>query len=178
MIRPSARSSFALFRVDDRLLHGQVALGWGRHLGPTDYLLADDSLASDPDGAELYALSAPEEARVEVIRPRDLARLWKDGPPGGAGLLEPSRTVLLVRGLPQAGELLRSGITGPLNLGGLHLRAGAVEILPYLFLTPDDRVLLRDLLDEGHDVFAQDLPGHSRRSGREIVEHPAWDRRP
>ena len=25
---------YRLFRVDDRLLHGQVALGWGRHLGP------------------------------------------------------------------------------------------------------------------------------------------------
>ncbi|MEZ4655237.1 MAG: PTS sugar transporter subunit IIB [Candidatus Eisenbacteria bacterium] len=34
-------ASYLWFRVDDRLLHGQVTLGWGRHLDPDVYLLAD-----------------------------------------------------------------------------------------------------------------------------------------
>ena len=34
-----------------------------------------------------------------------------------------------------ATRLLRAGVPGPLNLGGIHSHAGAREVLPYLFLT-------------------------------------------
>ena len=43
---PSSRSpvffpDFLLVRLDDRLLHGQVVLGWGEHLTPRGYLIVE-----------------------------------------------------------------------------------------------------------------------------------------
>lgn len=186
---------FRLFRVDDRLLHGQVSLGWGRHLGRTDYVLADKALAGDPDAAELYGLVAPEGSRVAVLSPEGLiaalGRGGRDrgdaGPPGcresptggaefrhGGMLLDPTATVLLVRRLEQAAVLLRAGVPGPVNLGGMHMRSGAREILPFLFLTPGDRDLLRRLISEGHSFFAQEIPGYPRLDGPELLGHAAW----
>jgi mannose/fructose/N-acetylgalactosamine-specific phosphotransferase system component IIB len=148
-----ARRAFLLFRVDDRLLHGQVALGWGGPLGASAYLLADDRLAADPDAEMLYALAAPPGCTVRVVPVAEAA--------GGAGL-DPARTILLVRGLTAAAALLRGGVPGPLDLGGLHAHAGARSLLPYLFLTSSEEQLLGDLAREGYAIYAQDLPGSPR----------------
>jgi len=154
------RASYCLFRVDDRLLHGQVALGWGRKLRPECFLLADDRLAADPETAELYRLAAPDQTRVLIHSPEDLLAGRVEGH-------DPGRTVLLVRGLSAAARLLRGGVPGPVNLGGLHARPGALQVFPYLFLTPEDGRLLRLLLEEGHALYAQELPDGERRAAPE-----------
>ena len=155
----SSRGAFLLFRVDDRLLHGQVALGWGGRLEPTGYLLADDRLTADPEAELLYAAAAPPGCTVRVVPIGTAA--------AGAGL-DPARTVLLVRGVVEAAALLRDGVPGPLNLGGLHAHAGAEPRLPYLYLAVAEERLLADLDREGHDIYAQDLPSHPRYSLRQI----------
>jgi len=153
---PGGRERFALFRADDRLLHGQVALAWGRQLRPRSYLLIDDALAADPASSEIYQLSAPGDCAVAVL---SLAEML-----GSAPLRFPAReTVLLVRDLAGAARLLRGGIPGPLNLGGIHVHPGARQILGFLFLTPEEEALLAELVCEGHEVYAQDLPQNPRQ---------------
>jgi mannose/fructose/N-acetylgalactosamine-specific phosphotransferase system component IIB len=147
------RRAFLLFRVDDRLLHGQVALGWGGPLGTRAYLLADDRLAADAEAEMLYAAAAPPGCIVRVVPVAEAG--------DGAGL-DPARTILLVRGVVEAAALLRNGVPGPLNLGGLHGHTGARALLPYLYLTVAEERLLADLAREGFAVHAQDLPGSPR----------------
>jgi mannose/fructose/N-acetylgalactosamine-specific phosphotransferase system component IIB len=138
---------YLLFRVDDRLLHGQVALGWGRRLHPRAYVLADDELAVDPSGRAFVELAAPEGVAVTILSVREAAA----APPR-------AEAVLLTRSVAAAAALLREGIPGPVDLGGLHAHPGAEPYLPYLFLDVEQVALLRALLAEGHDLFAQDLP--------------------
>lgn len=147
---------FLLFRVDDRLLHGQVAHGWGRALDPAAYLLADDALAKDPDGALLFELAAPPGVIVAVMSVEQVAAGARPARPGG--------TVLLVRSIAAAAVLLEAGIAGPLDLGGVHGKAGAREYLPYLFLDESERETLRRLIAAGHEIFAQDLPDNPKHS--------------
>jgi mannose/fructose/N-acetylgalactosamine-specific phosphotransferase system component IIB len=147
--------SYALFRIDDRLLHGQVALGWGRALHPSCFLLADDRLGGDPGAAELYQASAPVGTRVLVHPLEEVLQ-------GKTEAHERSGTILLVRGIEEAARLLRGGVPGPLNLGGLHLHPGARRILPYLFLSPEEERCLRELQALGVVLYAQDLPSNPR----------------
>jgi mannose/fructose/N-acetylgalactosamine-specific phosphotransferase system component IIB len=147
----TAPSAYLLFRVDDRLLHGQVTVGWGLRLGPTRYLLADDLLADDPIARRLYLSASPDGTETEVISVGEL--IERKESPG-----QRTRTVLLVRGVQAAAQLLRAGIPGPVNLGGIHDHVGAVELLPFLHLNPDERKLLLDLLGEGFQLEARDLP--------------------
>ncbi len=39
--------SLDLVRVDDRLIHGQVVVGWGRELKPDLVVLVDDEVAAN-----------------------------------------------------------------------------------------------------------------------------------
>ncbi|MCB9462550.1 MAG: PTS sugar transporter subunit IIB [Candidatus Eisenbacteria bacterium] len=145
------REAYLLFRVDDRLLHGQVTLGWGLRLGPKRYLIADDALAGDPITRRLYEAMTPEGSSTEVTSLVSLA--LGDDPAASV-----RRTILLVRDLAGAAHLLRAGVPGPLNLGGIHAHPGAVEILPFLHLDPDELRLALELIEEGYELEARELP--------------------
>jgi mannose/fructose/N-acetylgalactosamine-specific phosphotransferase system component IIB len=44
------------------------------------------------------------------------------------------------------------------NVGGIHHRAGRVQHLRYVFLSPEEEAALRELAEHGAVVTAQDVP--------------------
>ena len=57
--------SLALVRLDDRLIHGQVVVGWGHALGADRILLIDDHVSSNEWERELYRVGVPPGLEVE-----------------------------------------------------------------------------------------------------------------
>jgi mannose/fructose/N-acetylgalactosamine-specific phosphotransferase system component IIB len=144
-----------LLRVDERLIHGQVTIGWGSHLRPTRYLVVDDALAQSPWEQDLHRLGTPPGVEV-VFLPVDAAR---DVLPGW--LASEDVTIVLTRDLPTMARLADKGpLAGyEVNLGGIHAAAGRERLLPYVSLGDPERVALAALAVEGVRVTAQDLPG-------------------
>jgi PTS system mannose-specific IIB component/fructoselysine and glucoselysine-specific PTS system IIB component len=143
----------ALVRVDDRLVHGQVVVGWGRPLRAAFIVVIDDALAASDWEQELYRLGAPPDLALEFVTIAGaLARRagWEADPRAGIVLLGDLQTV---------SALAAAGLRFPrLNLGGIHHRPGRTERLPYVFLTDDELVALRALAAAGIEVSAQDVP--------------------
>ena len=50
-----------LFRIDDRLIHGQVVVGWGQPMGLAFVVLVDDEVAASEWEQELYRMGVPPE---------------------------------------------------------------------------------------------------------------------
>lgn len=155
--------SFLLFRVDDRLLHGQVTVGWGTRLEPETYVIVDDEAAADDLSTALFSAVAPEGTRVEVIDVRAFLRVTR---PSDAM----EKSILLVRSLQTAAELLREGVPGPVNLGGLHAHPGATPFLDYIHLNEADCALLRELNAEGFQIEVRDLPGTPTRTAASLLD--------
>jgi PTS system mannose-specific IIB component/fructoselysine and glucoselysine-specific PTS system IIB component len=149
-----------LYRVDERLIHGQVVVGWGGQLRPDRYVVVDEALAGSGWEQELYRLGVPDGVGLEFLSPanaREHLEEWRDSP---------LRTVVLTRGLPQMLELAQGGTMEgeEVNLGGLHAREGKEEVLSFLFLDEGDRTRLEALAAEGVTISARDLPGSPRTS--------------
>ncbi|MBU1700532.1 MAG: PTS sugar transporter subunit IIB [Candidatus Eisenbacteria bacterium] len=149
----SLTSTFLLIRVDDRLMHGQVTLGWGNELAPRQYLIVDDQLAFSPMEAELFRLVAPEGTHVHIFSPKAfLEEMGKES--------VWDRAILILRDIPALLALIRGGFHPPeINLGGIHRHAGATEVLPYLFLSHEDWDGLEEVAASGAQLYAQELPG-------------------
>jgi mannose/fructose/N-acetylgalactosamine-specific phosphotransferase system component IIB len=144
-----------LARIDDRLVHGQVAFGWGKALQPTLFAIVSDALAADPAQAELYLLGVPEGARGRTLSVSEALG------PAFREEVGRERTVLLLPGTDEALRLIEGGFPiGRLNLGGLHHAPGKRERLPYVFLDEEDRCRLSAMAARGVIVAAQDLPGN------------------
>lgn len=143
-----------LCRVDDRLVHGQVVLGWGRPLDLHRIVLVDDEVQQSPWEQELYRMAAPPEIAVEFSGAAEAApRLaaWHDGK---------ERILVLVGSVGTAvtlDALAPGGIT-QLNLGGIHAGPGRRERLRYLYLSDQEHGMLEQLARRGVEVSAQDVP--------------------
>lgn len=146
--------AIVLYRVDERLIHGQVVLGWGGRLHPTRYVVVDDALADSAWEQELFllALDGEAEARfVDVAEARTRLPQWQD---------DAERTVLLTRDVASMAALARGGrMRGvEVNLGGVHHAAGRTEVRSYLYLGEPEREAIRELGRLGVEVSGRDLP--------------------
>lgn len=146
--------SLVLFRVDERLLHGQVLVGWGTHLEIRDYVVVDDALAASSWEQELYESALSDDDRAEFLTVEGaLARIPElaDGPRPAAVL---TRDTATMRRLAVAGALEGRRV----NVGGLHDAPGRRKVLDYVWLGEDERRDLAEIATHGARVSARDLP--------------------
>ena len=144
-----------LFRVDERLIHGQVVVGWGERLNMDRIVVVDDDLSGSPWEQELYCLGVPpavDAIFTDVEEARRNIPNWRN---------EPRRIVVLVRDLGTLGRLAEGDVLDgeDINLGGIHFAPGRERVLPFLFLSPDERQILRRVAQNGAQIAARDLPG-------------------
>jgi len=143
-----------LCRVDDRLIHGQVVVGWGAKLGIDYIAVIDDELSESEWEQDLYRAGLPEdiEARfVSVAEAAERLAEWAEAKERGFVLTRDVDTMVRLAE--------RDALEGiDVNLGGLHDAPGRRRVLPYLFLSVHDREALESLRQAGVRVTAQDVP--------------------
>jgi PTS system mannose-specific IIB component/fructoselysine and glucoselysine-specific PTS system IIB component len=146
--------AIVLCRVDDRLLHGQVVLGWGQPLGIDQIILVDDQVSTSEWEQDLYRMSVTpniEVRFVSVAEAKTHLAEWQGN--GRRGLLLTGDVETM------AALYIADPVTlHHINLGGVHHRAGRRERLPYLYLTDEELRSLEVLEAKGADITAQDLP--------------------
>ncbi len=155
-----------LCRVDDRLIHGQVVVGWGARLGLDYIAVIDDELAASEWEQDLYraGLSEEIEARFPSVEEAiELIPQWAGNSEQGFIL---SRDIATMRRLAESDALTDIEV----NLGGLHAAPGRRRVLPYLFLSDDDRTELVKLQRANVHVSAQDVPSARKIELQELLE--------
>lgn len=150
--------SIVLYRVDERLIHGQVVVGWGGRLHPDRIVVVDDELADSPWEQELYGLGMPtgvDASFEKVATARDQLSSWKGD---GGRIIVLTRDIATMRRLAEGGLLRGEEV----NIGGIHYAPGRTGILSYVYLSGDERAELADLAADGAKVSARDVPGARR----------------
>src|SRR5499433_2425898 len=100
--REARAMSWALHRIDDRLIHGQVLVAWGSRLDPARIWVVDDGVAASSWERDLFRDAAPGiEVRVASVAEAAAAHAEEAAAPRGA--------FLLVRDLDTARRLSESG---------------------------------------------------------------------
>jgi PTS system mannose-specific IIB component/fructoselysine and glucoselysine-specific PTS system IIB component len=146
--------AIVLCRVDDRLVHGQVVIGWGRPLGVEFIVLVDDGVSASPWEQDLYRMAVPPETDIRFATVAEAASRL------GEWQASPHRGLLLTGDVETMAALHRAdpAVVHRINLGGIHHRPGRRERLPYLYLTDEEVRSLVALAAAGAEVTAQDLP--------------------
>src|SRR3954469_467512 len=144
--------TLVLYRIDDRLIHGQVVVGWGQPLDVKFIVLVDDAVAESDWEQELYRMGVPPEMEVRFhSAAAAVAHL-------DAYRTETRPGILVTGDIATMRYLVEHGGVSDVNVGGIHHRAGRTQHLRYVFLTADEEAALRDLAAHGAVVTAQDVP--------------------
>jgi mannose/fructose/N-acetylgalactosamine-specific phosphotransferase system component IIB len=144
--------SLVLYRIDDRLIHGQVVVGWGQPLDIGFIVLVDDEVARSEWEQELYRMGTPPEMEVyfhPVANAASVLDAYRQDE--RAGILLTSNVGSMLRLVKDAG-------VREVNVGGVHHRADRKQRLRYVFLSPEEEHQLREMAELGASVTAQDVP--------------------
>ena len=154
-----------LFRLDERLIHGQVVVAWGSYLKPDRIVIFNDQVAASPWERELYMCCVPPDFQASVYNLEEAAQKLSNG------TFESEKVVALVENLTDIQELKKKGARIPeVNLGGIHFSQVRERILPYLYLSPDEKSICRELINSGTKLFCQDVPTAEKKDLRELLE--------
>jgi PTS system mannose-specific IIB component/fructoselysine and glucoselysine-specific PTS system IIB component len=158
--------SIVLCRVDERLIHGQVVVGWGERLHVERIVVVDDQLRESAWEQELYCLGVPPSMQAEFVSVEEARAAFPHWQEDGA------RVVLLLRDVPTLERLAAGGLLSgqEVNLGGIYSGPGRTRVLPYLFLDEEERAALRRIRESGAHVTARDLPASRTIPLAELID--------
>jgi mannose/fructose/N-acetylgalactosamine-specific phosphotransferase system component IIB len=153
-----------LARIDDRLIHGQVVLGWVPVVKPDRIVVACNRVAASDWERRFYASCVPPEVRTSFFSVDEAAQQIASAP------YQQEQLLLLFESAEDVWKLVNAGIAlKEVNVGGLHYREGSIELLPFVFVTPEERSFLRELVKRGITLSAQDVPSNPARVINSLV---------
>ena len=153
-----------LFRLDERLIHGQVVVAWGEYLRPERIVIFNNQVASSPWERELYMCCVPPEFQASVYNLEEASQKLSNG------VFDSEKVIALVDNPADILELYKEGVRIPeVNLGGMHYGQGREKILPYLYISKEEKEIFRKLIQEGISFFCQDVPSAEKRDLKELL---------
>jgi mannose/fructose/sorbose-specific phosphotransferase system IIB component len=142
-----------LYRVDDRLIHGQVVVGWGRYLKANSILVCSDRVADDELARTMMEMGAPADVKVEVFRLVEAAAAL------GNDALRKRSAIVLFETPADALRLVELDVAiKKLNVGGMHFRPGKRQIMEGVSVDRGDCAALCELAARGVDIYVQMVP--------------------
>ena len=142
-----------VFRIDDRLIHGQVVEAWVPHLKTDEIVVVSDEIASDETRRMIMRFSTPEGVGLKILGVEEAFR-YLNGAPAAGNIL------VLLPGLKEAADMISKGLKiRSLNIGGMHYSAGKnFSIGKAIFLSDEDRGFLKFISGAGVELEGRGVP--------------------
>ena len=134
--------SIMMYRVDGRMLHGQVIATFAKALSLDSYVVVNEEVASSPKKIEVLKLVVPKEAKLAVYSPCQFAKAVEKGELSGQHLC------VVFRYLEDALASVNLGVAiDKLMIGGMFQRIGkeAENLGIALMVSPEDKICFREL---------------------------------
>ena len=166
----NSTAKIAALRVDDRLIHGQVAMTWTRQLKVDGIVVANDDAAGDNTQKMALKMAVPAGIK-SLIKPVDEAiRVLNDPRAAKMRILVLTRTVKdALRVRKQVGEIefLNIGNTGRFD----GIDASEKQLLsPTIMLTDEEVQNLRELVKIDPKTCMQQVPNDEQKLVKDVID--------
>lgn len=147
---PNGRMSVNLLRIDDRLIHGQVATSWAKAVKCEAIFAISDEVANDELRKELLLQIAPPHLKAYVIPVEKAIKVYNN--PKYA-----SRNILMLVTKPEdAVRLVEGGLRiNTINVGGMTHKEGNKQLSDAVTVNPSNVEAFKKLLDMGVKLSLQ-----------------------
>ena len=147
------------FRIDDRLIHGQVALAWSKALGAQGIVVANDAAATNEIQKMSLKMAAPSGQKLIIQTIDDAIKLLQNPKAETMTLFvivgRVRDALKICQAFPSIKEVNCAG-AGRLDAVDKQLKKEIVKSAVYLV---DEEVeALKQLIEMGVNVYSQQLP--------------------
>ena len=138
---------FVHIRVDDRLIHGQVATRWATGLKVNRIMIIDDAVAVNETEKSILRMAAPAGVNTSILQfEKALANIKNGNYAGQRVMLVVKSPVILVKMMEAGINLL------PVNIGNMSNRPGTTQYKKSISMTEDEKAAVEKLLQSGIKV--------------------------
>lgn len=153
-----------LTRIDDRLLHGQVAFTWTPALGIDCLLIANDKVAKDDFQKMTLGLGKPSGVKLLIKSLRESIDFLSDEK-------NASLKILLIINAVKDAQAICADVpeVRSVNLGGIRAKEGSRPISKSVSLTEDDIVVIRDMMQKGIELEIRQVPTDTKQMIENLI---------
>lgn len=144
---------FVHIRVDDRLIHGQVATRWATGLKVNRIMIIDDQVAVNENEKSILRMAAPAGVNTSILQfDKAVANIMNGNYAGQRVMLVVKSPVTLVKMMEAGIHLL------PVNIGNMSNRPDTTQYKKSISMTLEEKAAVDQLLKVGIKVTAQMVP--------------------
>lgn len=144
--------SIELVRIDDRLIHGQVATTWLKDYEIEQVIIADDEVSNNEMKKTMAMVAAPTGIRVHVFPVDKFIQVQKDNP-------IKRRTLLLFTQPSDVQKALDHGIDiSEVYIGGMRASEVRRRISKAVNISSTEEQTFQELADRGVSLIVQTVP--------------------
>ena len=141
------------YRVDNRLVHGQIISTWMSHLRVRTFLVVSDTVPDNTLQMSMFRMAIPGEVQYVALSIQDAA-LWLNQHRDSNDPI-----MVLIETIEDAARLFEAGHPFPsLNVGNVHHAPGRRSFSNAVFLGQPEIERLKGLFGQGVRAEIQSLP--------------------
>ena len=145
--------SIALYRIDDRLVHGQVMTAWARIFNIAKIIVVDDATAKNAFLCDVMKMAVPSGCSVQILSVADAVPVLQ------ASEKSDDKTIVLVKAPIALRALIDQGIViKEINVGNVGAGPGRKAVMRSTQLTKDEFDTLVGMSAQGIHIYFQMLP--------------------
>ncbi|MBP2197986.1 PTS mannose transporter subunit IIAB [Pantoea cypripedii] len=146
-LAPGEHMKIGLARIDDRLIHGQVATRWTKETNVTRIIVVSDEVANDHVRKTLLTQVAPPGVTAHVVDVDKMIRVWNNPKYGR------DRVMLLFTNPTDVERIVEQGVDiKSVNIGGMAFRQGKTQVNNAVSVDEKDIAAFRKLNDRGIEL--------------------------
>ena len=144
--------SIALTRIDERLIHGQVAYSWSVAYQVDEIVVVDDQIVNDEMQKMLLEMAVPEGKEFKLLSIMEAVDYLKEN--------NSTKTFLVVKTPQVILDLVKSGVAfESINVGGMYFKAEKEEMTKTVYVSEDEKIIFRELGTKGVQLDLRTAPG-------------------
>ncbi|MDR1568022.1 MAG: mannose/fructose/sorbose PTS transporter subunit IIB [Streptococcaceae bacterium] len=146
-----------LARIDDRLIHGQVATAWSKQTGINRIIVVSDEVAEDELRKFLLKEASPLGIRSNIISVSRMIDVYR------SGLLREEKVMLLFTNPSEVVTLVKAGISlTSVNIGGMRFTEGKKMITNFVSVDDKDVEAFLYLANQGIELEIRKVPSNPK----------------
>lgn len=150
--------NITVFRIDDRLIHGQIVTAWLHYADAEQIVVADDKANNDSFTQSLLKMATPKDTKLLICSLDEGKKMITSDS-------SEINTLFLVRGPSEANIVLEdNSIVNSVNVGNLNMKKGKEKVLDNLWVYKDDIDAFRKMDDKGIKLEYKTVPSDQSQS--------------
>ena len=147
-----AEPNILLTRIDNRLIHGQVATQWNSTLGANLILVANDEVSNNTMRQNLMKMAAPAGVATRFFSLQHTIDIIAKA--------SPKQKIFIVAETPQdVLKLVKGGVPiKKVNIGNMHMSEGKRQVATSVAVDDADVAAFRELQDRGVELEIRRVP--------------------